>query len=222
MNSDSFLDNLDPALRIRLKQIGKPVLKRRGELIYASGDEGRTVWLVEEGRVRLYVLTVEGRKLVTAFVGAGGLIGEAALYGGPQHTTFAEAAADTRLLAVPAAAFRRLMLDCPALSLRVTLGLAERIRHAESSAESLLRQSASARMAALLLRLTRGEAGEVRGLAHQDLGDMIGVYRETATVILNQFRAAGMISLGILQLQVLAPTSLQAIAADPRRRARAN
>ena len=50
---------------------------------------------------------------------------------------------------------------------------------------------------------------------------MIGVYRETATVILNQFRAAGMVSLGVMELQVLAPNSLEAVAAGPRRRLRA-
>jgi CRP/FNR family transcriptional regulator len=220
MASQRISGEIDSGLRRRLARVAKRIEKQRGELVYAAGDEGQAVWLVEEGRLRLYVLTPGGRKLVTALIGPGGLAGEAALYRDPVHTAFAEAATASRLLMIPASSFRRLMLEVPALGLRVTQHLADRIRLTESSTEALVRQSASARMASLLLRLTGGAAGEVRGLAHQDLGDMIGVYRETATVILNQFRAAGMISLGVLELQVLAPGPLQAVAAGPRRRLR--
>ena len=56
------------------------------------------------------------------------------------------------------------------------------------------------------------------GLAHQDLGNMIGVYRETATLILNTFKKAGLVALRPMHVEILRPKALRKIANEPRRR----
>ncbi len=56
------------------------------------------------------------------------------------------------------------------------------------------------------------------GLSHQDLGDLIGVYRETATHILNAFRRLGLIAHEPMFVEILRPNALRKVADDKRQR----
>ena len=66
------------------------------------------------------------------------------------------------------------------------------------------------RLADLLRREARD--GVVEGLSHQDLGDRLGVYRETVTEALNELKAAGVLEIGRRRIRVLDEARLQAVA----------
>ena len=70
-----------------------------------------------------------------------------------------------------------------------------------------------ARIATTLLRLSREGEEPVR-LSHQDIAEMVGTYRETATRILNELRAEGMIELKRMHIVVLDADALDAVAEE--------
>lgn len=70
--------------------------------------------------------------------------------------------------------------------------------------DSLRRRSFSRRSGGgAALRLGRQCDDVIDGITHQELGDLVGAYRETVTRILAEFQAAGYVELGRRQLRVL-------------------
>jgi CRP-like cAMP-binding protein len=60
-----------------------------------------------------------------------------------------------------------------------------------------------ARVASLLLKLSQTGARPIKGISHQDLADMLGVYRETVTITLDHLQDEGIISLGRKKISIL-------------------
>jgi CRP-like cAMP-binding protein len=61
-----------------------------------------------------------------------------------------------------------------------------------------------ARLASLLLRLAaERDSHDIVGLTHQDLAETIGTYRETATQVLNDMKAQGLIEIGRKRISIL-------------------
>ena len=56
--------------------------------------------------------------------------------------------------------------------------------------------------------------GQIVGVSHQDLAAIVGTYRETVTRILNEFRNEGYVDLGRLNVTILKPDALRAIAEE--------
>jgi CRP-like cAMP-binding protein len=84
----------------------------------------------------------------------------------------------------------------------------------EANLEDLAFKNVPSRLAGLLLRSAeeQGRAVEVRGFSHQDLGEMLGSYRETVTQTLNDFKASGLIDIGRKQITLLDRGSLELVA----------
>ena len=64
---------------------------KKGKVFYRPEETGEVLFIVKEGRVQLYRISPEGKKLVIATLGAGTLFGEMPLLGQQLHNTFAEA-----------------------------------------------------------------------------------------------------------------------------------
>jgi CRP/FNR family cyclic AMP-dependent transcriptional regulator len=60
---------------------------RPGEILYAQGDSGETVFYIQKGRVELTVVSKFGKKAVTGVLGAGSFLGEGCLRGRPHAVT---------------------------------------------------------------------------------------------------------------------------------------
>ena len=213
----TIVTRLSPAEHRALLARARAVTRKRGETLFMAGDEAPAVYHLQSGLVRRYLMTTEGRPVVIDLARPGDLLGEAALYGSP-HGTFAQAAAKSTLLVIPTEDYRHVLRSSPELALWTARMIESRIRAAEQLGEALRRRAAPARMAALLLHLAEPARSAVAGLTHQDLGDMIGVYRETATLILNLFKRAGMVALSPRHVEILRPQALRQVANESRRR----
>jgi CRP-like cAMP-binding protein len=84
-----------------LDQVAKLLKDRRvseGSVLFRQGDPGDTMFVVQEGRVKIVTADSMGREKVLAFYGEGGFFGEMALLTGAPRTATALAATNTRLL----------------------------------------------------------------------------------------------------------------------------
>ncbi len=183
---------------------------RAGHVFYQPGETGEVMFLVKEGSAQLYRMSPDGRKLVFATVPQGSMFGEMACIGQAMYDCFAEAVEDALICTLSRDDVKRLILQYPSFALRLLEAVAGRMVDAERQLEALAFKAVMPRLADLLRREARD--GVVEGLSHQDLGDRLGVYRETVTEALNELKAAGLLEIGRRRIRVLDEARLRAIA----------
>ncbi len=185
----------------------------RGRVFYRPEDPGERLFLLRQGRVQLYRISPEGKKLVIATLGPGALFGEMALLGQQMHNAFAEAMEDCAIMVMSRADLERLMLNDPTIGRRILTLTQRRLTDAESRLEDMAFKGIPARLASLLLRLSADQDSDtITGLTHQDLAETIGTYRETATQVLNDLKADGLIEIGRKRITILDADRLRIIA----------
>ena len=186
---------------------------RRGKIFYMPEDTSEVLFLLKEGKVQLYRISPDGKKLVIATVGPGTVFGEMALIGQGMHNTFAEATEDCVLLVMSREDVERLLVTKPKVALRIFEALGSRLKETEARLEEIAFKGIPARLASLLLQLAEERGSNtISGLTHQDLGEQIGTYRETTTQTLNAFRADGLIEIGRKRIKILDREGLKRIA----------
>ncbi|MDP6605608.1 MAG: Crp/Fnr family transcriptional regulator [Dehalococcoidia bacterium] len=183
----------------------------RGTVFYTPGETGEVLFILKAGRVNLYRMTAEGKKLVTTTVEPGTVFGEMSMIGQGMVDSFAEAAEDCTLCVMSRVDVERLIKEQPSVSLRLLELLANRLDAAEERLADVAYKSVPARIATTLLRLAGDDNAPVR-LSHQDIADMVGTYRETATRILNELRTDGLIELNRMRIEIVRPDGLERVA----------
>lgn len=186
---------------------------QKGRVFYRPEEPGEVLFILKEGRVQLYRISPEGKKLVITTLGEHTLFGEMALLGAKMHNTFAEAVEDCLICVMSRTDLERLILNKPQVALRLLEITGKRLREAEERLESMAFKGIPARLASMLLRLSDEQGSdEVTGLTHQDLAESVGTYRETATQVLNDLKSQGLIEIGRKRIEILKRDALMEIA----------
>lgn len=185
-----------------------------GRIFYMPEDTGEVLFLLKKGRVQLYRISPNGKKLVVETLGPGTIFGEMSLVGQGMHNTFAEAVDECLLCVMSRADVERLMREKPSVAFRFVEALGDRLSSVETRLEEIAFKSIPARLASLLLRLAdeEGSGTEVIGYTHQDLGEILGTYRETVTQTLNDFKADGLVIISRKRIQILDQDGLEILA----------
>jgi CRP-like cAMP-binding protein len=205
--------DLTPREMEELNRITTMSTVSRGKVFYRPEEPGEILFILKEGKVQLYRISPEGKKLVITTLGPHTLFGEMALLGTKMHNTFAEAVDDCLICVMSRGDLERLILNKPQVALRLLEITGHRLREAESRLESMAFKGIPARLSHLLLRLAdEQKSDEVKGFTHQDLAESVGTYRETATQVLNDLKGQGMIEIGRKRITILNRPALQAIA----------
>jgi CRP-like cAMP-binding protein len=197
----------------------------KGRVFYRPEEPGEVLFILKEGRVQLYRISPEGKKLVISTLGPHTLFGEMALLGAKMHNTFAEALEDCLICVMSRTDLERLIINKPQVAVRILEVTGKRLREAEERLENMAFKGIPARLANLLLRLADEQAGEqtgeqdgadgnneIVGLTHQDLAESVGTYRETATQVLNDLKADGLIEIGRKRITILDRARLSEVA----------
>lgn len=185
-----------------------------GRIFYMPEETGEVLFLLKKGRVQLYRISPNGKKLVVATLGPGTIFGEMSLVGQGMHNTFAEALDECLLCVMSRPDVERLMREKPQVAFRFVEALGERMTSLESRLEEIAFKSIPARLASLLLRLAdeQGDGAVVAGYTHQDLGEFLGTYRETITQTLNDFKAQGLVKISRKRVDIIDRNSLELLA----------
>jgi CRP-like cAMP-binding protein len=186
---------------------------RKGKIFYMPEDTTEVLFLLKQGRVQLYRISPDGKKLVIATIGPGSIFGEMALIGQGMHNTFAESIEECVLCVMSRDDVEQLLMSKPMVALRIFEVMGRRLREAETRLEEIATKGIPARLASLLLQLEEEKGSDtIVGLTHQDLGEQIGTYRETTTQTLNSFKAQGLIEIGRKRITILDHEALERVA----------
>jgi CRP/FNR family transcriptional regulator, cyclic AMP receptor protein len=185
----------------------------RGRVFYQPDDLGETLFIVKRGKVSLYRLTSDGRKLVTDTLGPFTIFGEMGLIGQRMYGCYAEASEDSLICVLSRSDMQDLIRQNPEVALLLLAEVERRAQERESELEALAFRGLPARLAALLLREATSD-GEVRGVTHQELAERLGTYRETVSQVLGKFREEGMIVTAPKRIELLDMDALRRQAED--------
>lgn len=169
-----------------------------GEVIFAQGDPATTVLYLEEGAVRLSVLSLSGKQGVVAVLEPGHFFGEGCLAGQSERVETATTMAPCTILSVPQQEMVRQLGTDPAFADRFLAHMLKRnIRIEEDLIDHLFNSSEKRLARALLLLARQGESGsshvDFPGLSQGFLAEMVGTTRSRVNFFLNRFRKRGFV-----------------------------
>jgi CRP-like cAMP-binding protein len=179
--------------------LGRRVAKFRGkEIVFSQGDPAKNVMYIQEGGVKLTVITTAGKEAVVAILGAGEFCGEPCLANQPVRMATATAIAPTTVLVIEKDEMIRVLHKEHAFSDRfITYMLARNIRVEENLIDQLF-NSSEKRLARTLRLIARyGAPGQPRKVfpkvSQEMLAEMIGTTRARVNCFMNKFRKLGFI-----------------------------
>jgi CRP/FNR family cyclic AMP-dependent transcriptional regulator len=167
-------------------------------VVFSQGDPCDSVMYIQEGAVRLSVLSHAGKEAIVGVLGPGDFLGEGALAGQPVRMGTATAVSATSVLVVPKKQMLQLLHDEPTFSDRfIEYMLSRNIRIEEDLVDQLF-NSSEKRLARTLLLLARyGKEDKPQGvlpkLSQEMLAEMIGTTRSRVNFFMNKFRKLGFI-----------------------------
>ena len=150
---------MDTAERRAVVQEMREIAFDANQAIFARGDPGRDIYFVMTGRVRLSVLTPEGRELSFAHAEAGQIFGEIAVLDSGMRTADATAVTKVQSLALSKAALMRLLETRPRVVEGVVKFLCNRVREADQQLEGIALYPIEIRLARFFLAAARQKAG---------------------------------------------------------------
>ena len=171
---------------------------KKRQTMYAQGDAADSIFYVEIGKVKVTVLSVQGKEAIVGVLGASDFFGEGCLAGQPRRMATAAAMMECTITRIKKGAMIRLLRDEPAFSERFMAYLLTRNTRIEEDLVDQLFNSSERRLARLLLILANfGKDGRPEPIAakvtQQILAGMIGATRARVSFLMNKFRRLGLI-----------------------------
>jgi CRP-like cAMP-binding protein len=168
------------------------------DVVFAQGDASDSVMYVQEGAVKLSVLSRSGQEAVVAMLEAGAFFGESALVRDSVRHEAATAMTATTVLILPKKQMIRLLHEQPEFSGRFIGHIVSRnIRIEEDVVDQLFNSSDKRLARALLLLAHYGKPDKAHRvlppISQQMLADMVGTTRSRVNVFMNRFKKLGYI-----------------------------
>ena len=189
-NAQAFLDSAGVARKV--KEF------KKGEVVYSQGDTAKCVMYLQEGGVKLSVVSESGKGAVVAILGPGDFFGEGCLAGQSVRMGTATAVTHSTVLVIEKSEMFKVLHEQHDLSDRfISFMLARNIRIEEDLVDQLF-NSSEKRLARTLLLLARyGKEDQPHGLlpkvSQETLAEMIGTTRSRGNFFMNKFRKLGFI-----------------------------
>jgi CRP/FNR family cyclic AMP-dependent transcriptional regulator len=168
------------------------------EIVFTAGDPANAVFYIEEGNVKVAVLSHKGKEAVIAILGSGDFFGEGCLTGQPQRVTTVSTVTDCKFARLEKAAIVRLLHDDHEFSELFLLFVLRRNIRIEEDLTDQLFNSSEKRLARVLLTLANfgkdGDAKEIiPDISQETLAQMVGTTRARVNTFMNKFRRLGFI-----------------------------
>jgi len=186
------LDRLLPFLRVARYP--------RRAVLFHKGDPGTNMMVVLRGRVKVCTQSEDGKEVVHNLFSPGEVFGEIALLDGGDRTTDAVTLDASELLVLERRDFIPFLRDHPDAALRLMEVLCQKLRQTSQRLEEALFLEGPSRLAKRLVHLAETNGTRVADgiridlhLSQQDLGNIVGMSRESMNKHLRYWREEGLI-----------------------------
>ena len=189
----------DPKAFLGMVGEGRRIEKRRkGEIVFSQGDAADAVFYIEKGKVKVTVVSPQGKEAVVAILETNDFFGEGSLAGQRHRMATVTAMADCVIARIEKAAVVDVIHREPTFSELFIAHLLNRTIRVEADLVDQLFNSSEKRLARLLLLLANfGKEGKpeplITKISQETLAEMIGTTRSRVSFFMNKFRKMGLI-----------------------------
>jgi CRP/FNR family cyclic AMP-dependent transcriptional regulator len=200
--------DFDPHAFLARTGAGRIVAKYpKGKLLFKQGDAADSVFFIQSGKVKLTVISKQGKEAVVAILGPDAFCGEGCLTGQPLRIATAMAMTDCEIMSLEKAAIIRVLHEEPAFSEMFVAHLLTRVIRVEEDLVDQLFNSSEKRLARALLMLANfGKEGRpepiIANVSQETLAEMIGTTRSRVSFFMNKFRRLGFVSYDGHQMEI--------------------
>jgi len=171
---------------------------KSGEVVFAQGDAADSLFYMQKGKIKLAVVSTQGKEAVVAILEAGAFFGEGCLAGQQFRMSTASAMSDCSLMRLEKTRMVRGLLEEPLFAdLFLRYVLARNIRIEEDLVDQLFNSSEKRLARALLLLANFGKEGKpepvIAQISQETLAEMIGTTRSRVSFFMNKFRKLGFV-----------------------------
>ena len=172
-----------------------------GQVIFSEGETCPGLWVIENGRVRIFKSSSDGREQVLAVEGPNSSIAELPVFDGGRYPASAAALDKATLLFVSKGDFQALCLKHPQVALKVLRIVGRRLRGLVAMIEELSFSTVRHRLITLFVRMARRGVRTPQGIEielpanNQDLASRIGTVRELVSRNISRLQAENLIRL---------------------------
>jgi CRP/FNR family transcriptional regulator, cyclic AMP receptor protein len=171
---------------------------RKGDKFFTQGDAADAIFYIKKGKVKVTVVSKQGKEAVVALLSSDEFFGEGCLIGQPKRLATATAMTECATMRVEILEMRRVLRSEPEFSQMFVSHILTRSARVEEDLVDQLFNSTEKRLARLLLLLANfGKEGRpepvVAKITQEMLAEMIGTTRSRVSHFMNKFRQAGFI-----------------------------
>jgi CRP/FNR family transcriptional regulator, cyclic AMP receptor protein len=179
---------------------GRTVSKySKGQIVFAQGEPADSVFYVQDGKVKVVVISDHGKEAVVAIHGKGDFFGEGCLTGQTRRLASVSAMTESSIMRLDRATMVRVIQDEPTFSeMFMTYILSRNVRVEADLVDQLFNSSEKRLARALLLMANFGKEGQqpelvIPKINQETLAEIVGTTRSRVNVFMNKFRDLGFI-----------------------------
>jgi CRP/FNR family transcriptional regulator, cyclic AMP receptor protein len=171
---------------------------QKDQVVFSQGEAADAVFYIQKGKVKLTVISEQGKEAVVAILGPGDFFGEGCLNGHPLRIATTTAMDECLVTRIAKAAMIATLHDQPDFSELFMTYLLDRNGRIEEDLIDQLFNSSEKRLARLLLLMANfGKQGQpqpiLAKISQETLAEMIGTTRSRVSFFMNKFRKLGFI-----------------------------
>ena len=192
--SEGFFCHLPKSVMEAFQPLKFTLAYPAGATLFVEGQVCRGIYILCKGRVKLSATSREGQTLILQVAQPGEVLGLNATVSGSPHDTTAETGQPCQLNFVKRDDFLKFLTEHGLACLHAATQLSRETQHAYQQLRSFVTTSAPGRIARLMLDWSHDDSGMVTAhgirvaLTHDEIGQIIGMSRETVTRTLTNFR----------------------------------
>ena len=200
MASKPSKDAFDPQKFLAKVGTGKTISAyHKDQVVFSQGEAADTVFYIQKGRIKVVVISDQGKEAVVGILEAGQFFGEGCLNGHALRIATTTAMEECLITAITKPAMTAILHDEPKFSEMFVAYLLTRNSRVEEDLIDQLFNSSEKRLARLLLLLANfGKEGNPTpispNISQETLAEMIGTTRSRVSFFMNKFRKLGLIT----------------------------
>jgi CRP-like cAMP-binding protein len=182
-----------------------------GDILFMPEDSCERLYILMQGRVDLYRLTLSGKRLVTRQIPPGSLFGIMGLLGQTIQGSFAETTEDSTVCVITRDDVLTLLKQRPDIALHILEIVGNRLCLLEERLMEAVYSPVIIRLAHFLLINVDPASGVLVNVTHEEIGHIIGAVRQTVTETLSRMRNQGLILTARRQIHIIDRHGLEEI-----------
>jgi CRP/FNR family transcriptional regulator len=166
----------------------------KGDVIFTEGSVANTLFFINEGKIKLYKYTTDGKEQILHVLSEGDFFGELELIKPSTYGFNAKAIVDSKICTITKDEMKDIMMGNPGIGIKLLETVGERLSKVESLVQNLATNDIDSRMAFLLTDLIEKYGEKVEKnisielpLSREEMANFIGVTRETISRKLKKF-----------------------------------